>query len=164
MSRAKRDLPWVDTRGGVYYVLWSVSSVDAAGRKRTSVERLSLRTRDPDEAQTRFAAFLAEGQDVLRPAAERRGNAGLTIKQALDDYWREHVNALDDRGRPNVADPTRQENAIRHLKAFFKEDLVTDIDIPKCRAYTAAAGQGRSAAASGARTRRAATAPFGASW
>ncbi|PZR93191.1 MAG: hypothetical protein DI537_11400 [Stutzerimonas stutzeri] len=135
MSRQKRTLPWCDTRDGVFYAFWNVDIVDAKGRKKIETKRLSLRTRDPDEAQNRFAAFLTEGRDLRINGG---GAAGLTVTQALDDYLREHVGEVDDKGRPIVADGQRQENAVALLKAFFQNDPLISVDIEKCKAYTTA--------------------------
>ena len=83
MPRKRRDIPWLEWRGETAYVC----RYDANARR---TERLSLRTTDPVEAQKRYAAFLIDGHDVLagRP---RGGSSELTLGQALDDYWREHV-------------------------------------------------------------------------
>lgn len=62
---------------------------------------------------------------IKRPPAK-----DLAVDQALDDYWREHAS--------RCADPVRQENAIRHLKSFFGDMPLDDIDIPKGRAYAEA--------------------------
>lgn len=115
MARPKREVPWLDRRGDVYYAFW----YDA---EAAETRRYSLRTRDGGEAQDRFAAFLTEG--IAKP----RRDAGLTVRQALDDYWREHVVK-------KCADPGRQEYAIRHLKAFFGDCQLADVDIPMSRAY-----------------------------
>jgi integrase len=125
MPRKQRKVPWLDWIGETAYVFW----YDAA-RQRT--ERLSLRTTDPVEAQKRFAAFLAEGHDII---AGKPGQ-GITVHQALDDYWREHVSA-------NVIDKTRAQSAIMHLKEHFKPtDLLRDVDIPASREYAKARREG----------------------
>lgn len=119
MPRKRRGIPWLEWVGGMAYVCW----YDATAQR---TKRLSLRTSDTVEAQQRYAAFLTEGHDIL--AGDRRGSSGLTVTQALDDYYREHVV-------PNVVDKVRQENAIVHLKAWFKSDLLKNVDIPASRAY-----------------------------
>jgi integrase len=118
MPRQRREIPWLHVLDGTYYVYW----YDKAG-KRT--KRISLQTKDVVEAQKRYADFLANGQEVFD---ESRVKTGLTVTHALDDYWRDHV-------QPNVIDKARQEDATRHLKEWFKTTLLTDIDIPSCRAY-----------------------------
>lgn len=118
MARPKREVPWLDRRGEVYYAFWY--DAEAAETKRWS-----LRTRDSGEAQDRFAAFLTQG--IAKP----RRDAGLTVTRALDDYWKEHVAT-------RCADPVRQENAIRHLKAFFCDCQVADVTIQMSRAYAEA--------------------------
>lgn len=131
MARPKRDLPWTDTLGGVYYVCWYDGE-----RRRT--ERLSLRTRDAVEAQDRFIAFLQEGRSVMR----KPERTGLTITEVLDSYLREHVGMDPDTrepvaGAPGAADKYRQWLAARHLKTYFKDMPVSDLDIPATRRYTA---------------------------
>ena len=55
----------------------------------------------------------------------------LAVPAALDDYYHEHVTL-------KCADPYRQEIAIEHLKAFFGDQPIAEIDIPRSRAYAAA--------------------------
>lgn len=117
MPRKRREIPWLDTRGGVYHVFW----YDAA-KGRT--ERLSLRTGDADEATGRYAAFLAQGRDIY--AGDKR--AGLTCGAAFDYYIAEHVKV-------KVVDQVRAEDAIANLRLGFNDMLVTDVDIPACRRY-----------------------------
>lgn len=122
MPRKRRDIPWPEWRGETAYVCWY-----NADTRRT--ERISLRTTDPVEAQKRYAAFLIDGHDVLagRP---RGGSSELTLGQALDDYWREHV-------AKKVVDTKRVENIIVQLKAGFGADVpIKDIDIARCEDYT----------------------------
>ncbi len=116
MSRTARAVPWLDLRGDVYYAFW----YDPESRE---TKRCSLRTHDAGEARDRFAAFLTEGT-----FAKPRGSPGLTVARALDDYYEEHV-------RPHVADKVRQRNAILHLKAFFRDTNIVDVDIPRSRRY-----------------------------
>jgi integrase len=117
MSRKRREVPWLDLRNETYNVCWYDSEA-----KRT--KRLSLSTADPVEAQRRFAEYLTKGHSLFRDA----GPSGLTVNDALDDYGREHVTQ-------HVVDKRRQEDAIRHLKAWFKNTLLIDVDIPASRAY-----------------------------
>jgi integrase len=124
MARPIRDIPVLSRRDGVYTASW----YDTVERR---TKRLSLRTRDKDEAQHRFAAFLTEGREIMRSGSPD----GLTVSQALDDYFKEHV-------REKVADVVRQENAIRHLKEWFKNTPMREIDIPACRGYTDARRKG----------------------
>lgn len=127
MPREKRALPWCDTRdNGVFYVFW----YDAEARK---TRRYSLGTRDGAEAQARFAAFLTEGKDLLAGAA--RGPR-ITVAQALDDYEREHVAS------EAVKDKTRQLIAVRHIRAFFGDYALADVDIPLSRQYAEARASG----------------------
>lgn len=142
--REARDVPWLGKRDGVFNVFWYVpptadekaANPNAKGR----TERRGLRTRDADIARDRYTAFLQAGEAALDRFAR---DAGLIVADALDDYYREHVAAKDDKGRPNVADPRRQADAIRNLKAFFGRDLMSSIDIPRCRAYKLARRAGQ---------------------
>lgn len=123
MARPIREIPWIVKRGDRFYANW----YNPTTRR---VEKLSLRTTDESTAQRRFAAFLADGTFT-----DPRRNARLTVEQALDDYWREHAAV-------KCADPKRQEDAIRHLKAFFGDMPVGDVTIPKSRAYADARRRG----------------------
>jgi integrase len=121
MPRRARLVPWIDTNpGGFFIACWY-------DQEKRRTQRISLGTKDPVEAQARFAAFLTEGQPIREPSRL----AGLTVSQALDDYWTEHVAV-------KTADPVRQENAIRHLKAWFADTRLRDVDIPMSRRYAAA--------------------------
>lgn len=122
MPRPRRDIPWLEWRGGTAYVCWY-----DAGQKRT--RRQSLGTKDSTEAQKRYAAFLVEGPECFDGNGQRA--AGLTVTQAIDDYLREHVTT-------KVIDRTRAEVIARHLKAYFVDTLVKDVDIPASRAYAEA--------------------------
>lgn len=119
MPRARREIPWLETRNDTYYVFYYA-------KERNRTERISLRTTDPVEAQKRYAAFLAEGHGIFAGGA-----AGITVSQALDDYYREHVV-------PNVVAKIRAEIIIRHLKDYFKNTPLKEIDIPACRGYAEA--------------------------
>jgi integrase len=136
MARPIREIPYLHLREGVYNVSWyEPPSAEAKARSpnaKGKTKRFGLRTRDPVEAQARFAAFLSTGQDLVNGFS---GDAGITVSRALDDYYREHVTA-------HVADKVRQENAIRHLKNYFGDVLLRSIDIPQCRAYTDARRKG----------------------
>ena len=118
MSRPKSEIPRLDQRAnGKWYVNWY-----DPGRKRTM--RLSLRTRDIDEAKARFASFLVDGGDIVRGAAILR----LSVTSAVEQYLKEHADV-------NCADPDRQHDIGTHLMGFFGETAVADVDIPLSRAY-----------------------------
>lgn len=120
MPRKRRPFPWIDIAdNGVFYVRWY-----SASTKRT--ECLSLRTRNADEAQARFGAFLTQGTTVFTDRDNL--SEGMTVSAALDAYWREHVSH-------KVIDRTRQGNAIAHLKEFFGNAPLRLVDIPLCRKY-----------------------------
>jgi integrase len=123
MGRKRRTIPWLDLRGKIYYVLWT-------DEETGETKRLSLRTTDSVEAQQRYAAFLAEGHAIFNPKP-----GGLTVSQALEQYRAEHV-------QENVVDRTRAQGIIEHLKAFFKDRPLPEIDIPASRAYAGARRRG----------------------
>jgi integrase len=130
LPRVARELPWTEIRSGVFYVCWYRPPADPKAKGRT--ERLSLRTRDAAEAQTRFSAFLAQGEGIFAPKIVHNE---IDVALALQQYFTEHV-------RPNVVDAVRQENAIRHLKVFFEGSPLSSIDIPTCRGYAEARRSG----------------------
>lgn len=116
MARNRRDVPWLTQReNGVYYVNW----YDEAKRRSY---RQSLDTRDAGDATKAYGRFLISGP--ARPV----GDDGLTVSQVLDDYQREHVDV-------KVVDVQRQKGVIANLKKYFKDDLISSIDIVACRAY-----------------------------
>jgi integrase len=115
------QIPRLVWRNGVAYATWF-----EANKNRTI--RVSLHTKDHDEAKTLFAGFLLDGADILAGTGR---NARITVGQALDDYYREHVDL-------KCADKVRQKNAIVHLKEFFGNADLRSIDIPLSRAYAAA--------------------------
>lgn len=119
MARIKKGVPWIDTRDGVYYACW----YDDAERR---TKRFSLRTRDSGEAQGRFAAWLAEEG----PRIAGKPLIALTVSAVLQFYEDEHVE-------PNVSDKYRLRVDMRHLRAFFGDWVVTDLDIPSSRKYAA---------------------------
>jgi integrase len=121
MPRPRAEIPELVTRNGVYQVSWY-------DPERRGTKRLSLRTRDDVEARHRYAAFLASG---LADRSSRPAEGDITVARALDDYYLEHV-------AHNCMDKVRQENLIRHLKAFFGEMPLRQIDIPACRRYAQA--------------------------
>ena len=124
MPRKRREIPWLELRDETYYVYWH-----GDGR----IKRLSLGTQDRVEAQKRYANFLAGGQQELD--AKPGGPPSLTVAQALDDYYREHVI-------PNVVDKGRAEDCISHLKEWFKNAPLSSVDIPASRGYADARRSG----------------------
>ena len=126
MPRKRRELPWLDTRNGVYYANWYEAPKEGQAKGRT--RSLSLGTSDPAQAKAKFAAFLSEGESCY---AENVATFGLTVSKCLDDYEKEHVNV-------KVTDKQRQIDAMRHLRTFFGNKLLRDVDIPACRGYAEA--------------------------
>lgn len=122
MPRKRRDIPWPEQRdNGVWYACWYDGE-----RRRTCRE--SLETKDAAEAAVRFGRFLTEGSRSSRAVSD----AGVTVNQALDWYFNEHV-------KQNVVAVERQEFALRNLKAYFGlGTLLREVDIPMSRAYVAA--------------------------
>lgn len=131
MARPKREGPWLGKRNGIYQ--FCVYDPVAKRTKRTG-----LRTRDSVEAAKRFAAYAQNGGAAI----DAFRDDGITVEQALDFYWKEHVTTRDDKGRPNVADPRRQEYAIAYLKEFFGDRPLKEIGVPQCREYVKARRKG----------------------
>lgn len=127
MPRPIREVPWLEQRdNGWFYVHW----YDADKRQTF---RESLKTRDPAEAARRFGEFLVAG-----PGRRTRGPDGLTVSAALDLYWRQHVTATDDKGRPLVVALSRQQVSVDHLKTYFGDRPLKSIGPMECRGYLAA--------------------------
>lgn len=126
MPRQRRKVPWLTQRDEAYYVYWYDDETN-----RT--KRISLGTSDSMEAQQRYAAFLGQGHAILGPSA----TTGLTVKQALDDYYKEHVaiNCVQKGAK-------RTEDGMVHLNTWFKNTLIRDIDIPASRGYVNARRKG----------------------
>lgn len=128
MARPKRTTPWLARRGaadrGTYYAFW----YDAEARE---TKRVSLHTQDDAEAEIKFAEFLLAGREIRRPRS-----GGLTVTTALDDYFSEHVEK-------HCADGDRQRDAIKHLKTFFGDRLLSDVDVPLSRGYANARMSGQ---------------------
>jgi len=125
MPRPKRDIPWLDQRGGIYYARWYDESARAT-------RGLSLRTKNTDEAQRRFSAFLAESHVITGSAPPE-----LSVSEALNFYLRDHIHAGD------VSAPERAEYAIVRLEEFFGNYPVSSIDVPMCREYVTARKAGK---------------------
>lgn len=118
MARPKREVPWLDQRGGVWYACW----YDAAERR---TRRVSLRTGDAAQAQARFAAFLTEGA-----ALHAQRPARMTVSQALADYQAERV--------PQLVAGQRRVQQITNLREYFGEaKAMADVTAADCRAYAA---------------------------
>lgn len=125
MPRQKRDFPWVEAEpNGVFYVHWY-------DERSQRTKRRSLGTRDKTEAQDRFAQFLVHGVDVMQP--ERPSE--LTVRQAVDDYIREHVR------KKTVRQPVI-ENSLAWVVAFFGDTPLKDIGVPQCERYADARRSG----------------------
>lgn len=111
MARKKREIPWIEKRGDTYYAFWYNAALRVT-------EKCSLRTKDPVEAQDRFAAFLTEGKALFV-----KGAAGLTVTDILDAYYEEHV-------RPNVINKKNAEINNRHLKNYFADRQINELGVP----------------------------------
>lgn len=122
MSRPRKDVPWLDTRHGVYYAFWY-------DRDERRTKRVSLRTEDPQEATRRFSAFLSDDGRSLTGTRFRTGaDAGLTVREALAAYLADHVE-------PHVKDKERPRTAAKHLIEFMGDELLVDVDIAMSRQY-----------------------------
>lgn len=129
MPRPQREIPWPDQRNGWWYVFW----YDPTSRR---TERLSLGTREADEAQDRYVAFLSEGRSVLR----RPATAGLTVREAIESYLREHVGVDPDTGKAlpdvhGIAAKERQWIAGRHLIGVLEDTPLSSVDVQTSRWY-----------------------------
>lgn len=122
MGRIRREVPWLDWRDGVAYVRW----YDSEAR---TTRGLSLRTRDPAEAQARYAAFLVEGAALTGSTA---GAPKITVAQALDLYEREHVQAELPFARARVI-----RSLLANLREYFGEMHPQNIGEEDGRRYTA---------------------------
>lgn len=121
----KRTEPWYDRRdNGVYYAY-------RYNPEKKRVERESLGTEEPREAALRFADFLVRGPRSARYVT----SLGVSVESVLDQYEIGHV-------QPNVVDKPRQHDAIRHLKTFFRDMPVRDVDVTQSRAYAEARRRG----------------------
>jgi integrase len=126
MARPTRLEPYILLTKGIWYISWYDESVP----KR---KYICLNTSDQALAESHLETFKERQRLGVAPVVVPR--AGYTVSKALDDYIAEHVPR-------RVADPVRQQNAISHLKPFFGRLLLSDIDIPTCRAYYEARSKG----------------------
>lgn len=108
------------------------------------VRTISLRTSDPTAAYAMLQVKKVElgirdemAKEFEKPLPPMRPEGPLSVRQALVDYYQEHVL-----GSGKVADKVRQEQAITHLKTGFRNTLLRDVDIPACRAYREARRSG----------------------
>lgn len=129
MPRKRRDVPWLEFRANGYaYANWYDADTGRTNKQ-------SLDTKDPKEAAIAFGHFLIEG-----PRSKRASSLhGLTVWQAIDDYLREHVEQVDDKGRPYVIDQSRQHAIAAHLKAYFDQGApLHSVGVLESRGYVAA--------------------------
>ena len=127
MPRKSKAVPWLDQHAnGWFYVFWYDPN-------RSRTRRHSLHTKDANEAQRRYLAFLLEGLNAP-------SGGGLTVRSALDSYLREHVG-LDPEtrapiaGAAGVADGYRQWISAKHLRGHWGDTPLSSIGIPACRQY-----------------------------
>lgn len=123
MARPIREVPWLSQRDSHWYANW----YDTTKRR---AQRLSLGTRDANEAQDRFSTFLSN-RGVFTAGDKPR----YTVSQALDAYRLEHCTL-------KVIDIRRQEIILLRLKTWFGDMPFSDVDIPKCREYADARRSG----------------------
>lgn len=119
MPRKIRQIPWLDTRDGVYYVFWYDKET-----KRTA--RRSLQTGDPEEAQAAYVMFLTEGRAMYQKAGP-----DLSVAAACDFYEKNHVDH-------NCADAARQRTALKRIRDHFGQSPIRLVDSASCRDYGAA--------------------------
>lgn len=126
MPRKQSEIPWLEQHdNGFWYVHWY-----DAPKKRT--KRVSLGTRDPGAAKDKYIEFMQQGEDVIGGVVPPNE---LTVSAGLDLYYEEHV-------LKSCEDVERQETAINHLKAHFKQTPFHAVDIPRSREYTVARREG----------------------
>lgn len=140
-----KTIPWLEPRkNGVYYAWWYDQD---AGR----TERLSLRTKDPDQAGRRFAAFLTEFyKGTVGPQAKVQAGAAaeaITCDVAFDHYRDEHVAA-------NVVDKDRLDIVLKHLQQHFGHIPVAAVTQEDWKAYAQCRAEGRIGKPSGPGTLR----------
>lgn len=127
MPKPVREVPWLDTRNGVYNIFWY--EPPAPGQEKGRTKRLGLRTRDAATAAARLAAFITTGY------AKAASAEGLTVSDALARYWKDHVEE-------NVRAKARAEFARKHLEEFFGDTPLATIDKSSCRAFVEARRKG----------------------
>lgn len=110
---------------GRFYIHWTEKGPDGKSRSRHhSTGQIGI-----EEAELYRAHWLiARGSEA---APGKPLGYSLTVDQALDDYFDEHV-------RVKAITEKRIEVKVNNLKAFFAGVRVHEIDIPLCRAYAAA--------------------------
>ena len=116
MARPKSEIPWLCQRDGVWYTNWHDPK---AGRAK----RLSLGTRDAGEAQARFAEFLANKEKFVDT-----GTPHLTVSQTLDIYLEKHI-------LPKRVATKRATIICGHLKEWFQDKPILEINKAACRGY-----------------------------
>jgi len=104
-----------DPRTGVFYIHWTED-----GRSR----RISTRTRHAQAAKQALGLFLLEEKKAADPA-------GVTVADAWETYWREHVER-------RVTDTERLEYAWKPLQPVFADRQIRDLDPQDFLAYVEA--------------------------
>lgn len=124
MPRERREGPWHERRdNGIFYAYW----YDVRAKR---VRSCSLHTSDPVEANVAFGQFLINGRVIYEAGTET-----VSVEGCLDFYLQDYVDH-------RCADPARQRHAAAHLKEFFRDTLVEDVDVAMCRKYAAARRRG----------------------
>ncbi len=131
------SIPRLKTRNGVYYATWW-------NAEKRRPERLSLRTKDPGEAQARFGEFLLQGAEVRGEAPE---DGALTCGVALDYYWQEHASQ-------RIAAPERQQFAIDNLRPHFGSLRISGVNCNTITDYCSLRAEGAIGQRSSAPTHR----------
>lgn len=116
MGRRIREIPWLDTRNGV----WCVCRYDKEARR---THRHSLRTSDAAEAQIAFAKFLTDGKVIFEKAGQH-----LLVKDAVDSYIQEHVE------RATVA-RARNRQCAEEIRTLLGHYELRAIDVRVCGEY-----------------------------
>lgn len=118
MGRNRREFPWLDQRANDH---WYVHWYDVSARQ---TRRKSLKTFRLEDAVRSYGEFLLDWSED-RTTPRRRGPS---VAKVLDHYVRNRTDKV-------ALDPRRIRNACEHLKAYFKDGLLKDVDVPACAAY-----------------------------
>jgi integrase len=128
VPRPIREVPWLETRNGVYNVCWYEPPTAEAKQRnpqaKGQTKRLGLRTRSAAQAQACYAEFLKTGYH------KTTADGQLTVAGALEHYDAERVEKIVDKRRARIAKS--------HLTAFFGATPFSVVGIAECESYAEA--------------------------
>lgn len=137
-------IPRLEQRAnGYWYAVWF-------DRASAHTRRCSMGTKDAGSAGPRFAAWLSEFYAGQVTAAVRPATV-LSVEQVLFDYVQEHVEpkvvdkarVRGDKGQYVEGEEWNPSGLVGNLRAGFPGVAVSELDIPRCRAYTEGRYSGR---------------------